>query len=224
MEIRCRRRGSGLRRRVSGISSRVQKILWTNAGGICSYPGCGKRLIEDETRTGDRSLVGDMCHIVAADPNGPRGDSSIPFEERNSYDNLILLCKNHHKQVDKHTVKVLREYKNRHEQMIQSQVTAAAKERAEDGIYVSYAEEWSSRADLANWTEWTSHLVREEGPWMTVDQDRRSLTCGSGCFRGYGPGDIHKWRGLSRTSGGFSMTCRRHSDPGHGPWSPTTRS
>lgn len=39
-----------------------------------------------------------MAHIIAKSENGPRGNN---LPEDNTYDNLILLCPNHHKTVDK---------------------------------------------------------------------------------------------------------------------------
>ena len=61
-----------------------------------------------------------MAHIIAKRPNGPRGCESQ--EEDNSYDNLILLCPNHHAIVDKdpdtYTEECLREMKKRAEDNI----------------------------------------------------------------------------------------------------------
>src|SRR5690606_32694614 len=42
----------------------------------------------------------DECHIVAREQDGPRGDSSLPVEKRDEYENLLILCKTHHKLVD----------------------------------------------------------------------------------------------------------------------------
>jgi hypothetical protein len=45
-------------------------------------------------------IVGEICHIKAASPHGPRYDPEQTAEERHGYDNLILLCANHHTTID----------------------------------------------------------------------------------------------------------------------------
>lgn len=46
-----------------------------------------------------RTVVGEAAHIVARRPDGPRGDGPRPADI-DGYDNLILLCPDHHKVVD----------------------------------------------------------------------------------------------------------------------------
>lgn len=71
------------------ITSKDIKHLWARAGGRCSI--CD----QDLTKTG-----GDVAHIVARQPDGPRGDAELSPEERDAYDNLILLCPDHHRLID----------------------------------------------------------------------------------------------------------------------------
>ena len=42
--------------------------------------------------------IGEECHIVSSKPNGPRHESG--WENYDVYENLILLCRNHHKTID----------------------------------------------------------------------------------------------------------------------------
>jgi hypothetical protein len=46
------------------------------------------------------TLVGEICHIKAANPGGPRCDANQTAAERHGYDNLILLCGTHHTVID----------------------------------------------------------------------------------------------------------------------------
>jgi hypothetical protein len=46
------------------------------------------------------SIIGEICHIRAARPNGPRHDPEQSAVDRHAHDNLILLCGRHHKVVD----------------------------------------------------------------------------------------------------------------------------
>jgi hypothetical protein len=60
-----------------------------------------------------------MCHIKAANENGPRYDREQSAAERHGYDNLILMCANHHVVVDDdpeaYTVERLLKMKIEHE-------------------------------------------------------------------------------------------------------------
>jgi hypothetical protein len=79
------------------ISDNNSKVLWGRAAGICTNPGCREDLtvlIE-----GYRSFnVGEMAHVIAKSPEGPRGESGGGSDE---YDNLVLLCPTCHRKVDK---------------------------------------------------------------------------------------------------------------------------
>ena len=49
---------------------------------------------------GTTNLIGEMAHIVPWSARGPRGEHRLPDDELNDTDNLILLCPDHHKEVD----------------------------------------------------------------------------------------------------------------------------
>lgn len=94
------------------IPVKIRKELYAKSGNRCSFPGCDKELIGD----GDCS---EICHIEGVNPNSARFNSKLSNEEVNSYDNLILLCRNHHNLVDEckalYTVEKLRRMKYEHE-------------------------------------------------------------------------------------------------------------
>jgi hypothetical protein len=73
------------------------KLLWGRSAGICSNPGCRKELTLDLDMAGSLN-IGEMAHVIARQPAGPRGDGK---GGNNSYDNLILLCPSCHTLVDK---------------------------------------------------------------------------------------------------------------------------
>ncbi len=70
----------------------------------------------------DESLLGEECHIIAKSIDGPRGNPDFPEAKLDKYENLILLCRIHHKIIDhqpnKYTVKYLREIKSAHERWV----------------------------------------------------------------------------------------------------------
>lgn len=73
------------------------KILWGRAAGRCSYPGCHLDLLPSLDAGGDL-VLGEMAHIIGKKPNAPRALAAIG--EDDSYDNLVLLCANHHTLID----------------------------------------------------------------------------------------------------------------------------
>jgi tetratricopeptide (TPR) repeat protein len=77
------------KQRVRIKESTIRK-LFAVSGNRCAYPDCAEKLVG----TGD--IIGEVCHIRAASKNGPRYAPSQTEEDRNGYDNLILLCPNHH--------------------------------------------------------------------------------------------------------------------------------
>ena len=53
------------------------------------------------TSTDDESIVrGRVPRIVSERHNGPRFDPNFPVDQIDGYDNLLLLCKTHHKMID----------------------------------------------------------------------------------------------------------------------------
>lgn len=71
------------------------KRLFGTSGMTCNYPGCDVPLLDEH---GTVSVQ--MAHIAAANEGGPRYDPSMTSDERRGYDNLLLLCPNHHARVD----------------------------------------------------------------------------------------------------------------------------
>lgn len=95
--------------------------LWVQAGARCEY--CNDYLLEDEF-SGHSVNLGERAHIVGATDaaRSPRGDDDLPLCERDEMDNLMLLCRAHHRVIDRliaeHTVDGLRRMKYEHEDRI----------------------------------------------------------------------------------------------------------
>jgi hypothetical protein len=70
--------------------------LWVHSGGRCAI--CNKYLLDLDYNVS----IGEMAHIVGWNKaaKSPRGLADLPLEDRNTADNLILLCAEHHKIVD----------------------------------------------------------------------------------------------------------------------------
>lgn len=72
-----------------------RKRLWGRAGSRCAV--CNLELTQVERVD---SIIGDEAHVRSATPYGPRHEPDYPANRLDRYENLILLCKIHHKLVD----------------------------------------------------------------------------------------------------------------------------
>ena len=104
------------------ISDKTRKILWGRSGNRCAF--CRHELVIDATELDDEAVVGDECHIVSRQGEGPRHDPGLKIELLDEPDNLILLCRVHHKMVDDqhetYTVELLSNLKANHEKWVSS--------------------------------------------------------------------------------------------------------
>lgn len=124
-------RTNGSRQKVNSrhIPSADKNYLWSASAGQCSYPGCRKQLVLPGTDKDGAVTIGEIAHIFAHSENGPRPNPEGFNEKTNSYENLILLCPNHHRQVDGQsntfTVSDLIKWKRDHESWVAHQVKVA---------------------------------------------------------------------------------------------------
>lgn len=99
-----------------------QRRLWVLAGGRCAL--CNRYLLEDDF-TNDPINLAEMAHNVGkGGQKSPRSDDALNITERNKAENLLLMCSDHHKQIDtkefkdRYPVSVLRAIKQKHEARI----------------------------------------------------------------------------------------------------------
>lgn len=106
------------------ITDKTRKLLWGRSGGRCAI--CKQELIVSATSEDSEAIVGDECHIISGETNGPRHDPSYPAEKIDSYENLVLLCRVHHKMADDQsstfTTEILRQIKKNHEILVASKL------------------------------------------------------------------------------------------------------
>ncbi|HEY3514607.1 MAG TPA: hypothetical protein VGL36_35835 [Kribbella sp.] len=103
------------------LSTPTKRRLWSESGGYCQNPACGKFLFE-----GDADIdFAEMAHIVAATSGGPRDLKATELSEemRAHHTNVAVLCANCHTVVDKdpdsHPISTMHEWKARHQQGLQ---------------------------------------------------------------------------------------------------------
>lgn len=160
---------------MSSISLKTHKMLWGRSGNMCAYPECGELLVSDEQETDDPSLVGEEAHIVARKESGPRGVNSLPINQRDTYENLILMCRNHHKKVDDqedvYTVEILTNYKRQHENWVKQNLSVDIKKQKDDELYASYIDSFNQYIDIDGWNAWTSFLIGSSGVFLKKEFD-----------------------------------------------------
>jgi len=106
----------------SNIPPKDQKILCLRSGNICAFPDCNTSLVVGKTDADKESVIGDMAHIEGEKPGAARYNPNMIDEDRNSYNNLIMICKIHHKIIDdqpqEYPVQRLKQMKSEHENWI----------------------------------------------------------------------------------------------------------
>lgn len=100
----------------------IQLRLWVKSGGRCEFNGCNEDLYTERLTLKPDKLA-NIAHIVAARPDGPRGDDPLPLEDRNNFENLMLVCLPHHSHFDKryvddYPVELLRKWKREQEERV----------------------------------------------------------------------------------------------------------
>lgn len=99
--------------RLTPLTSTIRR-LFALSGNECAFPGCTHSLINK-----DGVYIAQVCHIEAAEVGGQRYNINQTDEERRAFENLILLCHEHHKVTDdvmKYDVSDLKLMKDNHEQ------------------------------------------------------------------------------------------------------------
>jgi len=96
------------------LSVKTQKYIWGLFAGRCAI--CKEAVIH-EANGSEASLIGEIAHIVGSRPDSARYDHLMSENERDGSDNLLLLCRKHHKIIDDHEIK----YTVRNLQIIRSE-------------------------------------------------------------------------------------------------------
>lgn len=110
------------------ISQKTYRHLFAVSGNKCAFPSCHAPIFD----TVHRVIVGEACHIKAHSPGGPRYDPDQLPEERDGFDNLMLMCAAHNKIIDDPAsvvafpVEMLKEFKAKHEAQFANTVVKEA--------------------------------------------------------------------------------------------------
>lgn len=80
------------------VTPHVKRVVWVRDGGCCAI--CRERVFLNGRDEQPAQFRGEVAHIVAEQRDGPRGNSTLTPQQRNHEANLILLCFDHHAEID----------------------------------------------------------------------------------------------------------------------------
>lgn len=97
----------------------TKRIIAERSGFVCAYPSC-MAPTSGPAIEGSRAInIGVAAHISAASPLGPRFDSTMSSEQRQSPENGIWMCATHatliDRDIDRYSLDLLREWKSQAE-------------------------------------------------------------------------------------------------------------
>lgn len=121
----------------------VLRELYLKSGNQCAFPGCYNALVDDSG-----NFIGQVCHIEAAEAGGERFNPHMTNEERRAFDNLMLMCYEHHivtNDVVKYPVAMLKRMKKEHEDKFSSIIQKMSNSVMDYGIVNQYSESLTCR-------------------------------------------------------------------------------
>ena len=161
------------------ITEKAIKLLWSNAAGRCSFTGCPEKLTVEQAAHFAPYTLGEMAHIKGKRRGSNRYDETQTDEQRDSYENLILLCPTHHTLIDKpenegtSTVDILMEMKITHEKDISERLATekiSGIEELKDKIAIYLAENrqaWIQYGPLSENAQKKPHSNEIYAVWLS---------------------------------------------------------
>ena len=125
----------------------VIRRLFALSGNICAFPGCNHSLISDSGK-----FIGQICHIEAAEKGGERYNPNQSDEDRRAFENLVLMCYEHHIETDDvliFPVSELKKIKAEHESKYTND-TYSFPEQLEDIIIANIQKQLSNLQELVS--------------------------------------------------------------------------
>jgi len=148
---------------VSVVADRTKLKLYAAAGARCSFSGCGVPLYQQG------SVVGEIAHIRARSPGGPRYVPGLTDDQLNGLANLLLLCQMHHKIVDDHPdeypIDALQSVKAQHESGIQAMPVPLPQDLI-DALVLPVSDEWWRRPAAPVFRLSLASTRPVQGPWL----------------------------------------------------------
>lgn len=194
-----------------------QKALWGAAAGICSFIGadgsfCRVHLVQEPSPDDPAVIIGENAHIEGEKDGAARYRTNMTDAERNAYQNLILLCPNHHTIIDKlpvetYTVTRLKAMKAKHEEWVRTRLNPKVAATTPVSSYVSETIHSSLLdVEIAPKRLFRIKLSRtHEETWKTLGKAKHDVCI----LRG---GDLYTFGNPRLTDAGFSSVTNGKPD------------
>lgn len=143
-------------------------------------------------------ILGEEAHIRSGKENGPRYDPDYPEDKIDSYENLILLCRNHHGLIDKggcssFPVDALESMRREHEEHVTKGLSRSETEAREFEERLTAAIGYWESEFAAHW-ELISASLNGPQPKITASNHDQLLSLGSWLLAKDWPADYPKLR------------------------------
>ena len=95
-------------------TNKTREKLYLLSRNQCAFPDCTQKLMDDSGQ-----LIGEICHIEAANEGGERFNPAMTNETRRHISNLVVLCRNHHAVTNNekvYSVEKMKQIKKNHEE------------------------------------------------------------------------------------------------------------
>lgn len=178
------------------------KLLWGRSANRCSI--CKIVLSQDKAAVSSSFTLGEQAHIVGEQVDAPRGKSPLTSDERNSYHNIILLCPNHHTEIDKNfddwPIERLHRVKSEHELWAEETLNATEDKKtfAENAIVKSIVDDAVSNCQFQSWRDWTSFALAPDPSWQ-VSMINQIASFRRKVMAGVWPADYHEFKRAAQT-------------------------
>jgi hypothetical protein len=151
------------------INQKDIKLLWGRSGNRCAV--CKIELTQDKKAVQSSFTLGEQAHIVGEKIGAARGDSPLTLNQRNSYHNLILLCPNHHTEIDNNPddwpLERLFQIKSEHELWVNETLSETVDQFkiAKQASVSNIIDTTVQMCRLEKWDIWTSYSLSTDPKW-----------------------------------------------------------
>jgi hypothetical protein len=145
----------------------VKRAAALHSHGVCQYRNCKEKVVRVDPVSGTVTELGRYAHILPAGDRGPRAEyrAQYPNIELKSFENIILLCSNHHDLVDKfeiakHPPQLLFQMKHEKSNLLQDVISGELEYQASMEIALDdYAQQYELSAVINEFRK-----ARDAGP------------------------------------------------------------
>ncbi len=185
---------------MAGPSTTTIKLLFALSGNHCAFPGCTNPLFDK-----NGALIANVCHIAGDKPGAKRYDPLQTEEQRQGFNNPIVLCANHHRVIDvdevTYTRPQLRKMKQSHEARATEEYLISDRQAERIAVFLGGAVTGTALSEIAREVADVVRIMKDalpkaglgpevkRGPPEVVDALRYAPT---GAFQALGTDEPHR--------------------------------